>query len=213
MNKMNNDGFSLIEILVSLAIAAVVLVGTYTLMNSSAKSYRQSSSDIDVQAESETTSNFIYELLLEAQDVRVTDAVAGSTGSCKTLVVLNNKYVKDASTGKQNAQPQYNFIVFDDNNEKLYFKKVSALDADGKLIPYSIDVVNSNIADVVDDTKLLAEHVKTFNVSPSRLKAQTPISYEIVIDDGTASPYKSTNSVITRNYIEDESAATPTPAP
>ncbi len=213
MKKMNNDGFSLIEILVSLAIAAVVLVGTYTLMNSSAKSYRQSSSDIDVQAESETTSNFIYELLLEAQDVRVTDAVAGSAGSCKTLVVLNNKYVKDASTGKQNAQPQYNFIVFDENNEKLYFKKVSALDADGKLIPYSIDVVNSNIADVVDDTKLLAEHVKTFNVSPSRLKAQTPISYEIVIDDGTASPYKSTNSVITRNYIEDESAATPTPAP
>lgn len=205
MKKINNQGFSLIEILVSLAIAGVMMVGVYTIMNSSANSYRSTNKDINVQMEAETTSNFMYEMLLEATEVEVLDkSVAGN--DCKVVVIKNNVYNED-SAGNKVANPMYNFIVYNNNDKKMYYTK-----ADGNGVTYSDDFVNSSVSGVIDDTKLLAENVDEFTMKPSKLKANTPMTFSVTIKDGNKS-FTAGNSVSTRNHIATEAPATVAPGP
>ena len=196
MKKINNKGFSLIEILVSLAIAGIVAVALSTLLNSSANSFNTSSDDIETQQEAEITSNFIYELLLEATDVKVM-TVNSSGKSLYTVVICNNKYEKIAE-GNHQAVPMHNFICYDADEQKMYY--TNCVDGGDEI---NSTYVSTCVSGICKNTKLLAENVTSFSMTPSSLKAGEPMKYYITVAKQNAR-FKCSNTVETRNNITDE---------
>ena len=149
MKKLDNKGISLIEILVGMAIGSVVLIAAFSIFNYTSSSYSSTSKKITAQEEAEYASNFIYELLIESTDARVTHASVGSGlggTRCKVLVVTSNEYKVDESTGKNTAYKKFNFVVYNEDNQKLYFTIVSQFDAsagnvlEGEAVNYSLSV-------------------------------------------------------------------------
>ena len=197
--KTNNKGFSLVEILVSLAIGSIIIVSAYTLLNFSSTSYRHTNYNIKTQQEAEVTSNFIYELLLEATDVLVTNASVDG-GSYKTVGICNNYYIE--SSGKYIPMVRHNFIVYNNDTDKMYYMKIDSATED-----LTQTYIEGSVSGIFDDKNLLAEGVEAFSMTPDKLKANEAMNYSVTIKMNK-SQYTCKNSVITRNSI-----STPTPAP
>ena len=202
--RVNNKGFSLIEILVSLAIGSIIIVSAYTLLNFSSTSYRHTNYNIKTQQEAEVTSNFIYELLLEATDVVVTNATV-SGNSYKTVVICNNYYIE--SGGKYIPMTRHNFIVYNHDTDKMYYTKIDSATED--LLPAYI---NSSVSGILDDKNLLAEGVQAFSMTPDKLQSNVAMDYSITIKMNK-SQYTCSNSVMTRNDISTAAPATVVPGP
>lgn len=209
MNRLNDKGFSLIEILLSIAIAGILLVAIYGLFNSTTYSYNSTSSNVNIQQEAETTSNFIYELLIEATDVQVMN-VPYKGNTCKLAVIFNNIYKENTggsgTSATYDAVEKRNFILYDKASSKLYYiSDTTAILEDDFTSTY----ISTILSKINDDTKLLAENVTGFTMTPAKLAPNTPMEYSISFNDGTAS-FSVGNTVYTRNTIATQ---TPTEEP
>lgn len=66
-NKLDNRGFSLIELLVCLAISAFVILAAYSLVMVGTKSYDLTSKNADLQQEVSYTNNLLGEIIISAK--------------------------------------------------------------------------------------------------------------------------------------------------
>lgn len=109
--KLNNKGFSLVEILVALAIASIVATLIMSLITSGTGFYNKQSNSIDLQNELQETSNKVSDALMEATQLEITD-----DGSI--LVIKTGDFSDDDSKVKPKC------IVwvkpYGDNNGSLY---------------------------------------------------------------------------------------------
>lgn len=64
--KSNNKGFSLVELLVTIAILSIVTLAVGSAMVSSAKNYSRGNLEVSLQQQSQTTANIISNLVLDA---------------------------------------------------------------------------------------------------------------------------------------------------
>lgn len=209
MKRLNNKGVTLIEILVGMAIGSIVLLAAFTIFNYTSSSYSSTSKKITAQEEAEYASNFIYELLVESTDVRVTHATVGSglgSARCKVLVVTSNEYKVDDSTGKNTAYRKYNFVVFNEDTNKLYF--TSGLSNE----EYSTAIVENYTNSINDDTKLLAEHVSAFDAEAGNVLEGESVNYSLSVSDGSSN-FSVSNDVYSRNTEVKEATEEPTEEP
>ena len=80
--KMNNKGFSLVELLIAMAILAVVSLCVYSFMNTGARLYGKTSSDADIQKEAQLVANTISDLIIDCEvNIRYDNTVSDSIGS------------------------------------------------------------------------------------------------------------------------------------
>lgn len=63
--KKDNQAFTLIEMIIGLAIASMVILSVYTFMSVGTKSYEESSRIADLQEEMQLTNNFIADAVME----------------------------------------------------------------------------------------------------------------------------------------------------
>ncbi|HKL80551.1 MAG TPA: prepilin-type N-terminal cleavage/methylation domain-containing protein [Mobilitalea sp.] len=68
--KLGNKGFTLIELIISMAVAAVVIGSLAFFMWSSTLNYRFSKEEINLQMEAQTIVNQLEHLILEANNVK-----------------------------------------------------------------------------------------------------------------------------------------------
>lgn len=102
----NNKGYTLIELLVSIAIFSVVMIGIVGIMRSTSVMYRNGHQEVKLQEEAQIAMNQMEEVLIDADD-RI------STVSSGFYTVNNTDYA-------------YGFKQVGD---ELFFKKVAAADA------------------------------------------------------------------------------------
>jgi len=76
-NLLGSAGLSLIELIISMAILAVVAIAVGGAMYVTSRSYSQNSAEINVQEEAQVASNLICDWLIDAQEVTPEDASAG----------------------------------------------------------------------------------------------------------------------------------------
>ncbi|MBE5935126.1 MAG: prepilin-type N-terminal cleavage/methylation domain-containing protein [Lachnospiraceae bacterium] len=105
--KLNNKGFSLVEILTALAIGSIVLLGVTAFMNGGSVSYRTATTQVALQDDVQETMNYLTDLLQRSMDV-VYDEPRG------ILYMFMPK--KD---GIHNEYEVY-YCIYDDTNDKLY---------------------------------------------------------------------------------------------
>lgn len=108
--SVNNSGYSLVELILTLAIFSIVMVGIIMMMTSTSDSYKDGNSQVTMQTEAQIVANQIEELLVDA----TTAYSQGFAGS--------NRYYKITS-GSNN-----HFIMYDASNAKIMYQKTGSGD-------------------------------------------------------------------------------------
>lgn len=100
--NIENKGFTLIELVVSIAIMAIVITAVTYFMSRSTKNYQYASDDISLQTEAQTMMNQLCDIIMEANNVKFDPSL-----NLLKIYQTNIIYV----------------ITFDTSNHKLMFKK------------------------------------------------------------------------------------------
>jgi len=173
-NKIKNDnkGVSLVELLVAIAIGAIVSGSIAALITISLRMYGKETADVEMQQEIQTTSNFIIDAIMESDSFIATN---------NSDTVILGKFIYD----KSSSQLSYTGYVFCTENVsesttagKMYMKKHTskALSSDcinaGEIVPEKIvEELSSGVKG--DNTNLLATNIQLFSVTPTATSIQT----------------------------------------
>lgn len=84
MKKMDNQGFSLIELMLAMAMMSFVAIGALTIFSSATRSYQYSNNELNLQTEAQILINHIEERALTASNVSY-DKITGTDDYLLTL--------------------------------------------------------------------------------------------------------------------------------
>ncbi len=184
--KLDNAGFSLVELLVAMAILGVVAVIIYTMMTSSSRFYQRASSDADIQMEAQLVANTISDLIIDCEvNIRYQQEVSqqipeafnsgegsgdaeeeGGSGDAEEAENSNPNDIqlKDPDDGKtlEIDNSNFQFLIINSTDDKLYYIERTADPSTGQYTG-SFSLANA---------ELLAENVSQFSVDLSRLKGK-----------------------------------------
>lgn len=107
-SKLNNQGFSLVELLVALAISGIVIVMISLLIVNSSNLFNNENKNIDLQNEFQVVDGFLSETLMEAKTIDIVDngdgdqtltLYTGTRGSDEALQPVTTEPMEAATTG------------------------------------------------------------------------------------------------------------------
>lgn len=184
--KLNNKGYTLVELIVAMLIGAIVMLAAAGFMSVGSNLFRNGSSEVNLLLESETALNFVSDLLKESKDYTYYPSVATSKGRYKVLIV----------NAKDSGTDYLNLIIFNEQKSLLCFEKY-------EMTYNSLEEISlSEIKDLCDKSGLndyLATYVKNFIVTPnSLLDVDESIELQIYLKNGN-SEYESSLLVTSRN--------------
>ena len=158
---MNNKGFSLIELIITVAILTIITSAILGFIVTGTKSYGNVNEEVELQQEAQLSFNQLSDLIIDSTNgikyyyndnenkIILTDSDITETVTSKTLAIYNT--VKEAGVEKKYI---YN-IIWKKSENKLYLRK---------------DTIVATGAVTKGTPELMAEYVNDF--SPSLAKAQ-----------------------------------------
>lgn len=156
MHKTRNKGFSLVEVIVSIAIASIVLLCVSSFLSVSANVTKKTSATVLSQQETQRTMNQLNRYIMEAtKGVRV---YTSSPIYKKTMVLYN-----DGNT----AQEKYvQLIVYDESGANLYYDKVMVTGGftgtESQVNQYITDTMR--VAGKYDENKMMSSNVSSLDI-------------------------------------------------
>lgn len=193
MKTLNNKGYSLVELLMTILIMGIVMLGVAMIMRTTSVSYRNGNSEVAVQSEAQIVANQIEELMVDS-----TDGISGvyHDGSGKRVCSVTTGIYK-------------HWLVFDASVSKLYYSKTGS--SEGSYGSLSL------MADYVTDFDVTGwSPYDATNTDPQPL-SDNMVTVEISMDnDGYV--YSAVKDVYFRNAIENKTvqqigSSTPTADP
>lgn len=196
--KLNNKGVTLVELIIAVAIAAVVSTLIVTMIVSSSNMFSRESKVIDGQNEMQIVQNQITDRLREAKEINVVkcgDAIRIYTGE---VDLDTNKLVAEGSSGK------YTDCIITYIDKKLYVTSSYMTNIpEGYLL--ADDVSQFEIA-IATDGEAYTEYETDASNNPyevTRYYYDNPISVTIKMDVGTGDAKKNADlTVKLRNEID-----------
>lgn len=124
---MDNKGFSLIELLVTIAVSSIVLLMISFMLVQGTNLFKSENEEIDIQNEFQIVRNQITEVLMEAKSLVIVEAgedIVIYTGS----VNENNNYLTAETAGADGASAvtTERIITYDSSEHKLYISSSQA---------------------------------------------------------------------------------------
>ena len=145
--KKGNGGFSLVELIVAMAIMAIAGISIFRFMSYSSDNYKRSNEDVKLQYEQQLAVNQIRDLILESSRALFYDE------SSKTLII----YSQSTDSAGNIIYPVIKMTYKQDEN-KIYFGTKDFLNVSGVSIT------------AITDENILAENVSKFTVDLSKVK-------------------------------------------
>lgn len=173
--QKNNEGMTLIELIITMAIMAIVLSIMALIISTAIKSFKRTSESVDVQMEAQVAVNQISNLLMESNGFENSTTNLISSDDIKYLIdSLSNWYV----------------VYYSKDKMKLYlyeYEKSRKSDA---------EQVRPTESDDTDNQYLLAEYINNFIITLTNNKtANIEIDFKI----GDEPVYQVTKKVSLRN--------------
>lgn len=192
--KLNNRGFSLVELLAAMALLGVVSLAIYTFMNSGARLYQKTSSDADIQTDAQLVANALSDLIVDCEvnvsyGPTVSDRIGGSVSENATPPLEGG------------GEPVVDNILEIDNNNYQFL-----LIPDGQNIFYLERRAKTNSDEYEDydlqNAQLLAQNVTAFSVDLSRLgkNDKNILTFSMTYEKGTRK-YSGNYQVNLRNAV------------
>ena len=122
--KINDEGFSLVELIVSVLITGILMVAVGMFMSTSRNAYQSVSTSARLQEESMTVERVLSEYIMEAQKY---GKDLGETVSGKVVDIY---WVKTRPVEGTSSTPKVYFFVYDSNEKTLRYYEGSEGDVD-----------------------------------------------------------------------------------
>lgn len=188
--KMNNKGFSLVELIIAIAILAVVSGIILTFMTTSSNIFKRNSSDVDIQTEAQMVANSITDLVIDCEKnvinitVDLSDVPGGASGT-KTYDQANSFEVG-------NDKSRY-FIFYEDSVDKLFYVESTHngtkwTDYDGKT------------------AEVLGQNITNFSYDLSGLKTKKRLMTFSLTYEVSGRSYTGNYKVHMRNTLKDDAS-------
>lgn len=224
--RMRKDqrGFTIVELLIAIAIMAIVVVAVSGFIVVGSRSYASANSDISVQQEAQLAMNQMSDVLIDTTrsvnyvgyETYGTDGVLvlkdsefGFEPVGKSLIMYNGVPIETtpAAPGATptpptidpgNGNKHYQFY-WDKTDEALYYAQLDVLpddvDPEG-----NINVRFPEIGNPDSDWVVLAEHVTKFEVDLTQVEEKRVVQLELTFVDGKRE-YNTSNNVTIRNKV------------
>lgn len=191
MKKMRN-GYSLVELLIAVAISTVVLLGLLAILGYGLRSMGRTQAKVELQNEAKDVMNHITSYAMESS------VKLEWRDSSKSLLIVNKKYNLDDS---EDTASETRYVYWQSGNE-LYFAGVNDPTAVSPDPDKITDAEPYPTADPGNDYEkfLLAENVTDFEckiVKPNEGSEKCELEVTLKMDNGTAE-YESTKTVYLR---------------
>ena len=211
----DNNGFSLIELIVTVLITSVLMIGVIAFLSTSRSAYQNVATSSTIQEETITVKRIINEYLSEAKVYGFQSGLTDITGSSGSVSVL---WVVARDTEANSNPDQSNFFVLDAGDNKLRYCK-----GDASLCPESQTVLTDDAKTLIatecfaSDPKkkysIIGEHVESMTKAgvAQRYDGTDLVTIKLVYryPEGSGMAYNDEITVVTRNRLR----ATPTPTP
>lgn len=186
-HQLNNRGISLVELIVTMAIAAIVSLGIITFIITSYNQYRSQNSNINLQYEAQLTMNQLEDMILNASNGVSFDAAT------KTLTLYNqtSKPQEDGTVAYENV---ISVISWDESAHQLILTKYLYNPDDGSRTPTS-------------GNQLMAEYITDFEVNLDELESKHVVNVSLHLALDTKS-YNTDKDITIRNHIGKSSDGT-----
>lgn len=200
----NQKGFTLVELLIAIAIMSIVLAAVCGFIIVGSKSYANANSDITVQQESQLALNQMSDVLIDTtRSVNYVGYDSGGTPSFalkdseftsapedKALIMYNGEStIKPDGTvemGEGNGNKNYQFL-WDRSEETLYYSEIPVTESSFPSVGEAGCVV-------------LAEHVTDFAADLSQVEEKRVVQLTLTFEMG-GKTYTTANNVTIRNKV------------
>lgn len=238
--KKNNKGFSLVEMMVAVAILSIVMVAIGWILSSMSKSFGNSQREVQLQDSVQTTYSIVSDIVKEAQSVKT-----GITNKCESVVIDGDRVyvlveqVDQANSGLELKLPTttalFYIFDFDSANHKLYlyngsYNPYDILDGAGGAYTFSPTKFETVIKSVSSSAirtpgNLLSNNVEKFEVVDKLDSGYVIVQLELKYGSREASIVQNVylrNSNVYSDGLQEitpettitvTAAATPTPTP
>lgn len=228
--QQENKGFSIVELIIAVAILAIISGATLMFMRQSSVTYNNSNADVDVQTEAQLTANAITDRVIDCEtqlrfyDGHETTTVDGAgnvitTSDSYTLYYKAegvNRTVTDHVLLIINATSQTRAVIFwDKNNSAIYYNEAfwnGTGSVWGDFDPEKAEMIAGNVTNFeVKTDKLDTNKVLEFVIEYTYQGSSYEGSYQVhmrndVVQGDDATPTDPPGTVISKVTVEPKTA-------
>ena len=198
--KLNSSGFSLVELIIAIAILGIVGTIIMFFVSSGTKQYSKTGNSVKLQNEAQLAMDLIQELVIDATDgvsyevngTLVTGEAVSSTDE-KRLLIYNKETAATVSGGAVSTQYSCLEVKWVPAEQKLYYAQYDLEKPDSLL---SSTWTWTDV--VVND--LLAEYVTDFSIDLSKLETNHMVSVEMDFQVGNET-FHAQKNINVRNSV------------
>ena len=202
MMRKNQKGFTLVELIIAVAILAIVTLAVCGFIVVGSRSYTSANTDILLQQEAQLALNQISDVIIDTTDSItysvgtgsslqnvLKDSEYGGEATDKCLVVINRT---DATSNNDN--PSY-WFYWQKDLETIYFNELPAVNPS-----MSYDEIQAELVNADSGRAILAEHVTDLNIDISQFEENRVVMISMTLKNGNRE-YSTSNNVTVRNRI------------
>lgn len=202
MMRKNQKGFTLIELIIAVAILAIVTLAVCGFIVVGSRSYTSANTDIMLQQEAQLALNQISDVIIDTTDSIsysvgteagmqnvLKDSEYGGEATDKCLVVVNRN-----DTDSNNNNPSY-WFYWNKDEETIYFNEVPGVNS-----TMSADEIQAGFVDADNGKAVLAEHVTDLSIDISQFEENRVVMVGMTLQNGNRE-YSTSNNVTVRNRI------------
>ncbi len=186
--KKNQKGFTLVELIIAVAIVAIVSVTIVSFMIAGSRSYASSSTETNIQQEAQIAMNQISDLIIDTSKA-VTYTYQADAGDTEHFVmkeseIPENPYCKRLCM--YNGHAAYEVIWKNDGNNRLYYTEY--------------DVTPDGDKQGTPSEYLLSDYVTSFQADLTNLQEKRVVQLDVDFEKGERR-YHASNNITIRNKI------------
>ena len=194
--KKNHKGFSLVELVIVIAILAILGIAIYGFFHTSSRAYSSTSKEVDLQYEAQLVTNQLDNLIIDSTkgvDYWYTKASGENVQIISDKSIDNLEEVIEKtfiiSNENESKETEMYSIVWNKKTQKVMMAKgKETKDADGKVVQ------------TFGEPALMAEYVQGFGVSLERVKSQRVVEFHFDFVNGDRN-YDTNHNITLRNNV------------
>ncbi len=218
--KNNNRGFTLMELIVTVAIIAIFSGVILTFIGTGANSYRSTSSSAKVQMEAQETADSLEDLIIDvnysiyyyrnASGGAITNDIDGTSGTGDKVLIICNKNSSGSTAGNTDpgdsntAGYTYDILYWNSTEQKIYYSQNTTDSVPPRTSGSVLVYYSQNTTDSVPpgtSGSVLAEGITDFQADVSKAASDKIVRFQLGVKSGTKE-IKTLHSVTLRNTVK-----------